>query len=78
VQVLLTRKLRVSSTLDRDFYSASRIANPKHQLLVTDVMKDVVELFGPNFDSTMETVFTTLEHTIRMIKTTGEQGFQRV
>lgn len=59
--------------LDRDFFTQlQRIANPKHQLLVTDVMKDVVELFGPNFDSTMETVFTTLEHTIRMIKTTGE------
>jgi hypothetical protein len=33
-------------------------------------MQDVVELFGPNFDVTMETVFTTLEHSIRMLKTT--------
>lgn len=35
-------------------------------------MCDVVQLFGPNFDATMETVFTTLEHTIRMVKATGE------
>jgi hypothetical protein len=33
-------------------------------------MQDVVELFGPNFDVTMETVFTTLEHSVRMLKTT--------
>lgn len=59
--------------LDRDFFTQlQRIANPKHQKLVHDVMRDVVDLFGANFDSTMETVFTTLEHTIRMIKTTGE------
>jgi hypothetical protein len=57
--------------LDRDFFTQlQRVANPKHQLLVRDVMQDVVELFGPNFDVTMETVFTTLEHSIRMLKAT--------
>jgi hypothetical protein len=35
-------------------------------------MRDVVELFGPNFSVTMETVFTTLENTIRMLRTTGD------
>ena len=59
--------------LDRDFFTQlQRVANPKHQNLVRDVMKDVVQLFGANFDATMETVFTTLEQTIRMVKATGE------
>lgn len=60
--------------LDRDFFTQlQRIANPKHQTLVSEVMKDAVQLFGTNFDATMETVFTTLEHTIRMVKATGER-----
>lgn len=59
--------------LDRDFFTQlQRVSNQKHQKLVRAVMQDVVELFGPNFDFTMETVFTTLEHTIRMLKTTGK------
>ena len=37
-------------------------------------MQDVVELFGQNFAVSMETVFSTLEHTIRMLRTTGEYG----
>lgn len=41
-------------------------------------MRDVVELFGQNFDVTMETVFATLEHTLRMLGTTGEsRDFKR-
>lgn len=41
-------------------------------------MEDVVELFGSNFTVTMETVFTTLEHTIRMLKVTGDnRAFKR-
>jgi hypothetical protein len=59
--------------LDRDFFTQlQRVANPKHQELVKQVTDDVVQLFGLNFDVTMETVFTTLEHTIRMLATTGE------
>lgn len=67
------RKHTCLPPLDRDFFTQlQRIGNPKHKTLITDVLKDVIELFGANFDSTMETVFTTLEHTIRMIKTTRE------
>jgi hypothetical protein len=59
--------------LDRDFFTQlQRIRNPKHQRLVKAVMKDAVDLFGSNFEVTMESMFTTLEHTIRMLGTTGE------
>jgi hypothetical protein len=58
--------------LDRDFFTQlQRVSNPKHTDSVRAVMRDVVELFGSNFDVTMETVFTTLEHNIRMLRTTG-------
>jgi SIR2-like domain len=65
--------------LDLDFYAQlQRIANPKHKDTVRDVIKDTVELFGVNFQVTMETVFTTLEQTARMIETTGEnRDFKR-
>ncbi|NTW60315.1 MAG: hypothetical protein HGB21_12650 [Nitrospirae bacterium] len=67
------RQFPCSPPLDRDFFTQlQRVTNPKHSELVNNVMKDVVDLFGPNFDATMENVFTTLEHTIRMLKTTGE------
>jgi len=59
--------------LDGDFFTQlQRVKCRKHQTLINDVIRDVVEIFGPNFDITMETVFTTLEHTIQMIETTGE------
>src|SRR5207253_2826419 len=59
--------------LDRDFFTQlQRISRGKHQELIEQVMSDVVKLFGHNFDATMETVFTTLEHTIRMVEATGE------
>jgi hypothetical protein len=48
------------------------VRNPKHDALVSAVMADVVDLFGPNFDVSMETVFATLGHTLRMLETTGE------
>jgi hypothetical protein len=58
--------------LDADFFTQlQRVKNQKHQKLIDDVMSDVVDLFGSNFSSTLETVFTTLEHTIRMLQTTG-------
>src|SRR4029079_1376550 len=65
--------------LDADFYAQlQRIRNPKHKQTLDDVIKDTVELFGVNFDVSMETVFTTLEHTERMIQTTGEnRDFRR-
>ena len=59
--------------LDADFFThLQRVQNPKHQPLIQEVMHDVVELFGQNFEVTMETVFSTLEHTIRMLSTTGD------
>lgn len=59
--------------LDGDFFTQlQRIRNTKHKQLIDDVVKDTLEVFGPNFDATMETVFTTLEHTIRMLKATRE------
>jgi len=68
-----SRRFPCIPPLDRDFFTQlQRVANPKHKELVSDVMQDVVELFGVNFEATMEAVFTTLEHTIRMLKTTGE------
>jgi hypothetical protein len=65
--------------LDADFYAQlQRIGNSKHRELVRKVIQDTVELFGVNFQVTMETVFTTLEHTARMIETTGEnRDFKR-
>jgi hypothetical protein len=60
--------------LDADFYAQlQRIRNNKHRQTVQKVIADTVELFGTNFQVTMETVFTTLEHTARMTETTGEK-----
>jgi hypothetical protein len=59
--------------LDADFFTQlQKVQNPKHKDRIKKVMSDVVDLFGPNFSVTMETVFTTLENTIRMLATTGE------
>jgi len=61
--------------LDADFFTQlQRIQNKKHKTTIQKVMADVVKLFGPNFDVTLETVFTTLQHTIQMIETTGDRG----
>jgi len=65
--------------LDLDFYAQlQRIANSKHQKTVREVIQDTVDLFGVNFQVTMEAVFTTLEQTARMIETAGEnRDFKR-
>jgi hypothetical protein len=65
--------------LDSDFCAQlQRIQNAKHQQTIQQVIQDTVELFGVNFQVTMEAVFTTLEHTARMIDTTGEnRDFKR-
>lgn len=65
--------------LDADFFTQlQRVGAPKHQDLVRSVMNDVVSVFGLNFDASLETVFTTLEHTIRMLRTTGDnRDFKR-
>src|SRR5713226_8961889 len=60
--------------LDTDFYTQlQRIRNPKHQGLVRHVAADAVDMFGTNFRITLEAMFTTLEHTLRMLEATGEQ-----
>jgi hypothetical protein len=57
--------------LDGDFFTQlQRVANLKHKDIIDGVLKDVVELFGHNFRVTLETVFTTIEHTLRMVNAT--------
>lgn len=65
--------------LDADFYAQlQRVRNCKHDETIRQVIEDTVELFGVNFQVTMELVFTNLEHTARMIETTGEnRDFKR-
>ena len=54
--------------LDADFYTQlQRITNGKHQGLVKAVTADAVSLFGTNFRLTLETMFTTIEYTLRSI-----------
>jgi hypothetical protein len=49
--------------LDADFYAQlQRIGHKKHLETVENVISDTIELFGPSFQVTMESVFTTLEH----------------
>src|SRR5688572_14934278 len=55
--------------LDGDFFTqAQRIASDKHQDTVSALIRDAVELFGPNFKITLETMFTVIEHTSRMVR----------
>jgi hypothetical protein len=65
--------------LDSDFFTQlQRVQNPKHRQLISSVIADMVDLFGVNFRATLETTFTTLEHTLRMIATTKEtRDFRR-
>src|SRR5687768_3334680 len=65
--------------LDADFFTQiQRIRNPKHQQLIDDVIADAVRMFGTNFNLTLETMFTTIEHTVRMINATREtRDFKR-
>ena len=57
--------------LDSDFFTQlQRISNSKHKTTIDNVIKHAVELFGNNFSVTLETMFTTVEHTLRMVKAT--------
>lgn len=57
--------------LDGDFFTQlQRICNSKHKATIDNVIKDVVELFGNNFSVSLETMFTTVEHTLRMVRAT--------
>lgn len=58
---------------DADFFTQlQRVQNKKHRKDIQAVMADVVELFGTNFSVSMETVFTTIEHAIRMVAMMGD------
>lgn len=60
--------------LNKDFFTQlQRVPDTKHQGLIKEVLKDVISLFGMNFFVTLEDVFSTLEHTIRMISVTGRE-----
>lgn len=63
--------------LDGDFFTQlQRVANPKHKDRIDGVLNDVVELFGYNFRVTLETMFTTIEHTLRVVNATkGSAGW---
>lgn len=62
--------------VDADFYTQlQRIADPKHQDTVTHVVEDTVGVFGNNFDVTLETVFSTIETSIRMVRTAGAGSY---
>jgi len=65
--------------LDSDFFTQlQRVRQGKHRGLVDKVVQDAIELFGVNFKATLETAFTTLEHTRNIITTTGEtKSFKR-
>ena len=65
--------------MDADFFTQlQRVENQKHQLLIASVIRDVVRLFGTNFGVSLEAMFATLEHTIRMLGATGDtRDFKR-
>ena len=59
--------------LDGDFFTQlQRVSNPKHKGTIDRVLEDVVKLFGHNFSVTLETMFTTIEHTLRVVNATKE------
>ena len=59
--------------LDGDFFTQlQRITTPKHQATIDGVLEDVVQLFGHNFRVTLETMFTTIEHTLRVVNATKQ------
>jgi hypothetical protein len=65
--------------LDGDFFTQlQRVPDTKHRLHISQVMRDVVSLFGSNFSVSLETAFATVEHTLRMQETTGaKRDFER-
>jgi hypothetical protein len=54
----------VRPPLNADFFTQLQRAGGKHQEIVGKVMKDVVDLFGPNFSLTLEEYFSQLESMI--------------
>ncbi len=54
-------KTAVHPPLNSDFFTQLQRITAKHQKVVTDVIGDVIGLFGPNFDLTLEDYFSQLE-----------------
>jgi hypothetical protein len=54
-------KTTVRPPLNRDFFTQLQRITGKHETVVKSVIKDVVGLFGPNFDLTLEDYFSQLE-----------------
>lgn len=65
--------------LDSDFFTQlQRIKNSKHSSTIELVLQNTVELFGVNFQLTLENLFSTIENMRRMIKMAGERrGFKK-
>ena len=60
--------------LNQDFFTQlQRVPDDKHQDDIKAIIKDVIHLFGVNFAVTLEDVFSTVEHTIRMLSVTRKQ-----
>jgi hypothetical protein len=59
-----SRSATVKPPLNADFFTQLQRAGGKHQEIVAHVMKDVVDLFGPNFSLTLEDYFSQLESMI--------------
>jgi SIR2-like domain len=61
--------------LNADFFTQlQRISASKHRTTVENVINDVVNLFGSNFDLTMEEYFTQLESIARMTRLAGKSN----
>ncbi len=56
------KKMECLPPLNTDFFTQlQRISAQKHQAEINGVLNDVLELYGPNFDLTLEGYFTHLE-----------------
>lgn len=57
--------------LDADFFTQLQlIQNDKHKVRVGKVIKSAVDLYGTNFQISLEQMYTTIEHAIQMIDVT--------
>jgi hypothetical protein len=54
-------KTTVRPPLNADFFTQLQRITGKHHEVVGDIVKDVIGLFGPNFDLTLEDYFSQLE-----------------
>src|SRR5437879_2342227 len=63
-----------SPPLNRDFFTQLQRITTKHVPRARQVITDVIELFGPNFELTLEDYFTQLEFLARTteLSTTAE------